>query len=242
MRVFPGFDDHSGSVPIPEQFFREVMPYITDRAELLLLLYVFWLVHRSGGESSFFRRRDLERDQRFMTALADPERTPEEALDDALTRSVVRGTLLHLRGRATAESPEEDWYGLNTPENRERARALSEGHREHLGRWAIGLETDLPRLRPVRPNIFTLYEQTIGVLHPIIADELREAEQEYPMEWIEEAFRIAAERNVRHWRYVRAILERWAREGRDDEEDRRRREEEDPHRYISGPYGRLIRF
>ncbi len=241
MRVFPGFDEQTPSVPVPESFFRELMLLIDDRAELLLTLYVLWLTHAAGGESGFFRRRDLEKDTRFMTALGDVERTPEEALDEALTRAVARGTLLHLRGRATAEGPEEDWYGLNTPENRERVRVLAEGHRQHLGRWAIGLTTDMPRLHPVRPNIFTLYEQTIGVLHPLIVDELRMAEQEYPAEWIEEAFRIAAERNVRHWRYVRAILERWAREGRDDEKDRRHREE-DPDRYISGPYGRFIRY
>lgn len=237
MRYFPGFDN-GATVPVPDQFFREVMPHITDRAELVLTLYVFWLSHHAGPDAPFFRRRDLEADGRLMAALADAERTPEEALDEALTRAVARGTLLHLRAQATAESDEEDWYCLNTPQNRERVRALADGYREHLGSWAMSLRQDLPRLRPVRPNIFTLYEQTIGVLNALIAEELREAEQEYPAEWIEEAFRIAAARNVRNWRYVRAILERWAREGR-DEEDRRGREQ-DPKRYISGPYGHLI--
>ena len=238
MRAFPGFDRWDEGVPIPEAFF-DLMLQIEDRAELLVVLYAFWLAHRTGGEAAFFRRRDLVRDERFYRALADAERSSEEALDDALVRAVARGVLLHVRGRATDASPEEDWYGLNTPENRERVRALEQGVRTHLGRWAVGIGADAPHLRPVRPNIFTLYEQTIGPLHPLIADELREAEQAYPAAWIEEAFRIAAERNVRHWRYVRAILERWAQEGRDDEKDRRRRQT-DPKRYISGPYGDLI--
>ncbi|MBC7239383.1 MAG: DnaD domain protein, partial [Chloroflexi bacterium] len=71
--------------------------------------------------------------------------------------------------------------------------------------------------RPVapRPNIFELYEQNIGLLQPLLAQELEEAARDYPPEWIEDAFRIAVERNVRHWRYIRAILERWATEGRD---------------------------
>lgn len=237
MRYFPGFDDHH-TVPVPEQFFREVMPHITDRAELILVLYVFWLSHHAGPDAPFFCRRDLAADARLMAALQDAERSPEEALDDALTQAVARGVLLHLQAQATADSEEEDWYCLNTAANRERVRALADGYREHVGGWAMAMRQDLPQLRPARPNIFVLYEQTIGMLNPLIADELREAEKTYPAEWIEEAFRIAAERNVRNWRYVRAILERWAREGRDEED--RRGGEQDPRRYISGPYGHLI--
>ncbi len=65
-----------------------------------------------------------------------------------------------------------------------------------------------------RPNIFTLYEQNIGLLSPIIADQLKDAADQYPAEWIEEAFRGAVEQNKRKWSYVRAILRRWETEGR----------------------------
>jgi DnaD/phage-associated family protein len=67
-----------------------------------------------------------------------------------------------------------------------------------------------------RPNIFQLYEDNIGLLSPILADELRDAEESYPASWIEDAFRIAVTKNARNWRYIRAILERWATEGKDD--------------------------
>ena len=44
--------------------------------------------------------------------------------------------------------------------------------------------------------------------------------------WIVDAFQIAVEHNARNWRYIRSILERWAREGKDDgnppRKDRRR--------------------
>jgi DNA replication protein len=68
-----------------------------------------------------------------------------------------------------------------------------------------------------RPTVFTLYEQNVGLLQPIIAEELREAAEIYPADWLEDAFRLSAERNIRNWKYIRAILERWQREGRDDE-------------------------
>src|SRR5206468_2494137 len=39
-----------------------------------------------------------------------------------------------------------------------------------------------------RPNIFVLYEQNIGLLSPLLADELKDAADQYPGEWIEAAF------------------------------------------------------
>ena len=67
-----------------------------------------------------------------------------------------------------------------------------------------------------RSNIFDLYEANIGLLSPILVDELKDAEANYPREWIEDAVKIAVENNVRKWSYIRAILERMAIAGRDD--------------------------
>lgn len=65
-----------------------------------------------------------------------------------------------------------------------------------------------------RPNIFVLYEQNIGLLSPLIADDLKDAADRYPAEWIEAAFREAVQQNKRKWTYIRAILRRWETEGR----------------------------
>ncbi|MEO8973503.1 MAG: DnaD domain protein [Ktedonobacteraceae bacterium] len=65
-----------------------------------------------------------------------------------------------------------------------------------------------------RPNIFVLYEQNIGLLSPLIADQLRDAANQYPQEWIEAAFREAVQYNKRSWKYISAILRRWETEGR----------------------------
>ena len=54
------------------------------------------------------------------------------------------------------------------------------------------------------------------MLSPIIADELRKAEQLYPATWIEKAFKEAVSRNRRNWRYIRRILERWELDGTSD--------------------------
>ena len=76
-------------------------------------------------------------------------------------------------------------------------------------------------------------------LTPLIADELRQAEKEYPAEWIEDAFREAVSLNKRSWKYIRAILERWRVDGRGDEAGRRS-DEAERLRYIEGEYGDYI--
>ena len=75
---------------------------------------------------------------------------------------------------------------------------------------------------PERHDIFSLYEAGIGVVSPLIADELKEAEEAYPSEWIVEAFREAQRLNKRSWRYVQRILENWERQGGPHGEHRRR--------------------
>jgi len=67
---------------------------------------------------------------------------------------------------------------------------------------------------PERPNIFRLYEANIGPLTPMMAEMLKADALEFPAEWIEDAVSEAVERNIRNWRYVRAILKTWKEKGR----------------------------
>ena len=63
-------------------------------------------------------------------------------------------------------------------------------------------------------NPARLFEHYMGkLITPFIADELKQLEGEYPLEWIEAAFREAAGREKRSLSYARAILERWGEEG-----------------------------
>jgi DnaD/phage-associated family protein len=95
------------------------------------------------------------------------------------------------------------------------------------------------QLQAQRPNIFVLYEQNIGPLTPLLAEELMKAEDTYPVSWIEDAFREAVELNKRSWRYIQRILERWAAEGKTDETTRRT-DEGDRRRFIEGEYADYI--
>jgi DnaD/phage-associated family protein len=67
-----------------------------------------------------------------------------------------------------------------------------------------------------RVNVPELYEQNIGVLTPLIANAITDAEQTYPMQWIADAITLSVTNNKRNWKYVEAILKRWKADGKDD--------------------------
>jgi DNA replication protein len=95
--------------------------------------------------------------------------------------------------------------------------------------------------QPPTVNVFVLYEQNIGMITPMIAEELKEAEKIYPPQWIEEAFKEAVTLNKRSWRYIARILERWASEGKDSGEYKRDIKKDGPDKYIKGRYGHLVK-
>ena len=72
-----------------------------------------------------------------------------------------------------------------------------------------------PTPAPAALNVFRVYENEIGLLTPMLADKLKDAEKDYPHAWIIDAIRIAGEQNKRSWAYCEAILKRWKAEGRD---------------------------
>lgn len=223
MRTFSGFP--SGKVRIvrlPEPFFTDLLPLVDDLDELKVTLYAFYRLSQQGGSVPYLRHRELVDDPLLLDGLEGGSGATVEA---ALDRAVERGTLL--RAEAEIDGRREVVYLANTPRGRAALEALRRGE-------------PLPEVAsPPRPNIFVLYEENIGPLTPLIAEELKEAEETYPAEWIEAAFREAVALNKRSWRYVRAILERWRSEGRKDETDRRG-DKDDSRRYLEGKYGEYI--
>jgi DnaD/phage-associated family protein len=65
-------------------------------------------------------------------------------------------------------------------------------------------------------DIFSIYQNNIGMLTSMMADTLMDAEKTYPKEWIVEAISLSVENNKRSWRYCETILKRWQRDGKDN--------------------------
>lgn len=192
---------------VPDLFFAELLPAIDDLAELKVTLHVIWLRQRGGKQ--IVTHAQLAADETLAHGLRALGNDPESALAEGLARAVARGSLLH--AKIEGEAGHQDVYLLNSEGGRQVLAHIQSGEVGTVGAVVV----DRPSAEP-RPNIFQLYEDNIGLLSPILADELRDAEESYPASWIEDAFRIAVTKNARNWRFIRAILERWATEGKDD--------------------------
>jgi DnaD/phage-associated family protein len=218
---FPGFPARTGFTPIPNPFFSAVLPDIQDLSELKLTLYMFWALYRKKGYPRFMTYGELRGDQALMSSFRS-----EDELRHALETAVGRGTLLCLKMDRDGET--EQLYFLNTELSR-RAIVQIENGEIHLD----GIVRIEPAATEERRNIFTLYEQNIGLLTPLIAEDLKEAEKMYPASWIEDAFRESVRLNKRNWRYISRILERWASRGKDYGTTRESSEEDiSPKEYI----------
>ena len=212
---FAGFPAGGRATTVPSVFFSHVLPHIEDDGELRVTFYIFYALGRRKGYPRFVTLNELRAESPLMSALAHPEALEggdngdaNARLEAALARTLERGTLLSLDIEHGGR--EERLYLLNTPSSRRALEQLNDG-RIDLGR-VLPPAQEAPLLE--RANIYQVYEENIGPLSPVVAQELHEAEELYPQEWIEEALGEAALQNKRSWRYANAILQRWATEGR----------------------------
>jgi len=198
-------------ISLPDSFFTRIMPKIHDLAELKIVLYVTYLILRKHEHP----RPDIigvtYKELKSAICRLSAE-LDEETLRQAVDLAIGHGTLLH--STLNINGVLEDIYSLTAPMYRSP--------------------------QPPAVNIFALYEQNIGMITPMIAEELKEAEKIYPPQWIEEAFKEAVTLNKRSWKYIARILERWASEGKDSGEYRRDIKKNGSDKYVKGKYGHLV--
>lgn len=228
------------SSALPESFYTATLPRIESLAELKVTLHLHWLLTRPGGARAVSLSA-LESDRLLLSGVkpGPGPRPAEEIMREGLELAVTRGSFLHLTVGEGGDSRRR-WYLLNTRESRETVRRLATGEIGPVE--ALGEDLGPVELIQVyRPNVFSVYEQTIGLLTPIVADGLRDAERVYPPEWIVEAMRLAVEYNKRSWPYVAGILKRWETEGKSVGTDRQHSQTHlDSEKYTSGRYGHLV--
>lgn len=201
MFSFQGFPDNSRFTPVPNLLFGPLLEEIEDHRVLRCLLRVLWLYAQKKGSPRFLSWEELLADPTLSRVVSSAGVSAAVGLEETLAKTVATGALLRVGG------------GVYVPNTEEGRRAASHLSARMDGEAAS--DDGEPLAAPVsKPNIFGLYEDNIGLITPIMADELREAEELYPQAWVEEAFREAVTRNKRSWRYVEAILKGWAAEGR----------------------------
>jgi DNA replication protein len=230
MEQFKGFPAKSQFTAVPNAFFSALLPQISDIAELKVTLHIFQALYSKRGYPRFTSYGELLANQSLMSSLKD-----EETLAKALEVATKRGTILHLA--LDSDGVAEDIYLLNDEPGRQAVDKIQSGELK-----LEGLEPKEPALvDEAPPDIFTLYEQNIGMLTPMMAEELRDALKLYPQNWISDAIKEAVSNNKRKWSYISAILERWTAEGRDDGTYRGDTKKTGPDKYIKGKYGHIVR-
>ncbi len=235
MEQFSGFPAKMRFTSVPNLFFSSLLPQINDITELKTTLHIFWVLYGKRGYPRFVTGGELQSSASLMSSLKEAAESPGQALHRALEMATRRGTILHLA--LDRDGAAEDIYFLNTESDRQAVAKIQQGELVLSGLKAGGqADVEAEEL----PDIFTLYEQNMGMLTPMIAEELREAEKLYPETWVRDAIKEAVTRNKRKWSYISAILERWSAEGRSDG-TYRRDSKTDPDKYIKGKYGHMVR-
>jgi DnaD/phage-associated family protein len=209
MKDFKGFSGKTGNIQVPPEFFRDVLPELDDINEIKLVLILFWYLQSKDENSGYILVDDLLAEPLVKSVFDLGEDSFEPRLRKALGKAVSDHLVL------LGKKENCEFLFLNSP----RGAALYKGLLS--GEWQPDAEmvTTLP-LPENRPNIFSLYEQNIGLITPLMAETLIEAERTYPVEWIEEAVKIAVERNARNWRFIDAILRSWKEKGRNEKDQR----------------------
>ena len=180
MKPFSGFPARMRFTPVPNPFFSSLLPQITDIAELKTTLHIFWALYGKKGYPRFTTYRELAGNKGLMSSLGQGKKPPDEALGGALEMAVKRGTILRMV--LERDGAAEDIFFLNTESDRGVVAKIQKGELTLPGLKVGGKAQDFETER--LPDIFTLYEQNIGMLTPLIAEELQEWEMTFSQQLI----------------------------------------------------------
>ena len=208
--------------PVPDTVLGSILESIEDVAELKCILRALWHINRKKGPLRYVTLTDLATDSVLQHGLG------EEAIQQAMLQATQRGVFA--RSVAVVDGKRTTLYVLNTQADR-RALELAISKGLDIAEGTLE-EPPAPETPSQRLNIYVLYEENVGMITPLVAEELKDAEREYPGDWIEEAFKIAASQNARNWRYIETILKRWTTEGRQNGESGGHTKAADRERYL----------
>lgn len=207
---------------VPGAYIAQVMRQVGDPSELKVTLLAFHLLSKSRDYPGFVTHGEL------LLKAASLLGVDEMSCIAAIDAAVERGVFLKM------ELPSEPEAGVAYFANVEADIEAIERLRSK-GSLAGGGEAS------GQPNIFELYEQNIGSITPMMAEELKDAQRTYPPEWVEDAFREAVQGRKQNWKYISRILERWSVEGRGSGAHRPSTLPDDPDKYVKGRFGRVVR-
>jgi len=185
---------------VPNDFFE--MAADMGEAELKVILYIIretFGYHRETCEVSI-RRLALGAGLTPRNAYNGAEKAIERGLIEKIVSSTNTTTWRAVVARDTGRV-RKGYRTVSPHKGKVPVKEIKETIKEN--------NEDVDALR----KISRAYESEIGIITPMIADELREASTAYPLQWTLDAIHEAATQNKRGWKYVLGILTRWKAQG-----------------------------
>ena len=198
IKGFPLADDY-GTTRVPNSVLGRVLAEVEDPRTLKLILRAIWLLERQRGYPRFISVEDLRGDRILAAVIND-----DSIFSASLASAIARGVLLEVSVNSAQA------LMLNTESARRvssDAFASIEMPDEDSDGW------DSPTASALPSDAFRAYEENIGVLSPMIRENILTALEDFTDEDIAYAVRIAVESESRSWSFVAGVLRRWLRDG-----------------------------
>ena len=230
MSASNGFPDKSKFTPVPNLLFGQLLEEVIEVRQLKCLLRLIFMLNQKKGFPRFLTLEELISDRVLQVALSedtyDIKDIPNHSIRDhdtyvyklanTLRELDLLGLILSVdKSQSISGISVANAFLINNEEGRrsiESIRGRFDGKQGVKAQVTLGAETNL--MPQNRPSIFSLYEENIGIIGHIMAEELKEAEKEYPASWLNEAFKEAVMQNKRNWSYIKAILHNWTEQGK----------------------------
>ncbi len=225
-------NENPTAILVPEQLFHFLLSDSCEEDVIKISLFFLMKAMHIEGPFIYLEPEDFFHDPILVNSFSQPGESPRQLIETSLKKMVELN--IFLEGILTSENEIRRYYFLNSPKGRAAIKAIQSGKwNQKADKHGKG------DISEGEVNIFKVYEENIGLITPLIADALKDAEISYPETWIYDAVRIAAEKNKRNWSYILAILKRWQAEGKDGRNDRKDGEK-DRKRYTDGEYSEFI--
>ena len=198
---FKEFKKNVKYIPVPAPVFDILLENISDISDLKLMFRIIWLLQMYNRKPQYV--------------------TESEIIADKLIAKLTQSTSKTIKSINNLEKYGVLKSSVNKHDNNKVIFLNSNSVKEMIEKSNLpitGTDLDPWESNHNIPNIYSLYEQNIGMITPHVAELIKEAENTYPVEWIEDAIKHASTQNKRSWAYISSILNRWKIEGKDNGE------------------------
>lgn len=197
LKEFPLSDDF-GSTRVPNAVLSAVLNEVEESETVKLILRAVWLLERQRGFPASITVNELRHDRVLIRVFKS-----QEKFDAALDQSLNLGVLIKF------ELNNADALMLNTVSATRQVKHVKDTQPESIEEdgWDASVGSEMPN------DAFRAYEENIGLLSPMIRENITAALQDFSDEDIIEAIKIAVENESRSWSYIAGVLRNWARDG-----------------------------